>query len=236
MGEPVDNTPLIPEQPFPELVRPGVRTAVAEPWMWSTPVYPEEEQLLTRSASEKRRREFRAGRHCAHIVLGQLGHMQGRLLRGKQGEPLWPAGLCGSVSHSGERCVVIGAHKNRFRALAVDIERERPIHDKTWLRISCVGERPVFDSGLPFGLHSSRVILFSIKEAVHKIYYPLNEHTLGFQDVQVAPDAESGTFDAVIHNPSAAICPLEKVTGYFGVRDGYVYSMICLPAEPAISP
>jgi 4'-phosphopantetheinyl transferase EntD len=214
----------------PDFFPKDVACFLAEPWMWEAPLYPEEEQLLSPGAAEKRRREFRAGRHCAHAALQKLGIENRTVRRGERGEPLWPAGVCGSISHAGERCVAIAAHRRDYLSIAVDIERDRLIKDDTLERISHESERlQLARAPEKFSSINVRALLFSIKECVHKVYYPLNRHTLDFDDVEVAFDWENYLFDVVVTQaPSQVMCDIKTLSGRFGAEPGYVYSTICL--------
>ncbi|MGW1273642.1 4'-phosphopantetheinyl transferase, partial [Streptomyces sp. NPDC002491] len=55
----------------------------------STPLYPEEQALLTR-AVDKRRREFTVVRGCARRAMEKLGVPAQPVLRGERGAPCWP--------------------------------------------------------------------------------------------------------------------------------------------------
>jgi 4'-phosphopantetheinyl transferase EntD len=214
----------------PDFFPKDVAFALAEPWMWEKPLYPEEEQLLSPGAAEKRQREFRAGRHCAHAALQKLGIQNRTVRRGGRGEPLWPAACCGSISHAGERCVAIAAHQRDYLSIAVDIERDRLIKNDTLERISHVQERLQLEQAPAQLSHINlRALLFSVKECIHKVYYPLNQHTLDFHDVEVIFDWAHHTFDVCITRPPAnAVCDIRKLSGVFGDEPGYVYSTICL--------
>ena len=54
------------------IVSDNVLWKVAEDWMWETPLCAAEEALIQK-AVDKRKREFRAGRHCAHALLSEAG-------------------------------------------------------------------------------------------------------------------------------------------------------------------
>lgn len=210
---------------FPE----KIAFVLAEPWMWETPL-PFERDVLSPTVAEKRLREFRAGRHCANNALQQLGIKHHTILRGERGEPLWPEGICGSISHAGERCVAIAAHQRDYLSIAVDIEKDRLIKDDTLERVSHQQERLQLEQAPEkFSQVNVRAILFSIKECVHKIYYPLNFHTLDFLDVETLIDWEQQTFLVKIISPKpGASYVVEKLSGRFGYEEGYVYSQICL--------
>ena len=79
-------------------------------------LYPGEAELIAR-AVDKRRREFRTVRHCARQALRQLGLPPAPVLRGERGEPRWPAGVVGSMTHcAGYRAAAV-AHSCDFSAL-----------------------------------------------------------------------------------------------------------------------
>src|SRR5690349_15824016 len=59
---------------------------------------PEEEPLIAKSVA-KRRNEFITVRHCARQALGELGVPPVPILKGDKGEPCWPAGVVGSLTH-----------------------------------------------------------------------------------------------------------------------------------------
>src|SRR6202008_5131954 len=71
---------------------------------------PEEEPLIAKSVA-KRRNEFVTVRHCARIALGELGVPPVPILKGDKGEPCWPDGVVGSLTHcSGFRGAAVGRH------------------------------------------------------------------------------------------------------------------------------
>jgi 4'-phosphopantetheinyl transferase EntD len=84
-------------------------------------LYPGEAELVSR-AVDKRRREFRTARHCARRALRQLGLPPVAVLRGERGEPQWPPGIVGSLTHcSGYRAAAV-ARSDLIRALGIDAE------------------------------------------------------------------------------------------------------------------
>jgi len=89
-----------------ELV-PATVTAVATRADLATELFAEELRALG-SAVDARRREFETGRACARRALGGLGLPAAAIGSGMRGEPLWPAGVVGAITH----CA-------RYRACAV---------------------------------------------------------------------------------------------------------------------
>ena len=82
---------------------------------------PEEEPLIARSVA-KRRNEFITVRHCARIALGELGVPPVPILKGDKGEPCWPDGVVGSLTHcTGYRGAVVG-RSAAVRSVGIDAE------------------------------------------------------------------------------------------------------------------
>src|ERR1700758_5068702 len=82
---------------------------------------PEEEPLIARSVS-KRRNEFVTVRHCARVALGELGIPPAPILKGDKGEPCWPDGVVGSLTHcDGYRGAVVG-RAIQVRSVGIDAE------------------------------------------------------------------------------------------------------------------
>ena len=82
---------------------------------------PQEEPLIARSVA-KRRNEFITVRHCARIALGELGFPPVPILKGDKGEPCWPDGVVGSLTHcAGYRGAVVG-RGGVVRSVGVDAE------------------------------------------------------------------------------------------------------------------
>lgn len=96
---------------------------------------PEEEPLIAKSV-DKRRNEFITVRHCARLALQQLGLPPVPILKGETGEPCWPDGVVGSLTHTqGYRGAVVtqrerpsGGHRRRAarRVAGRGAERDQP--------------------------------------------------------------------------------------------------------------
>ncbi len=151
-------------------------------------LFPEEEAALGR-AVEKRRREFTTARACAHQALQELGLPVRPIPSGAHGEPRWPAGVVGSITHCrGYRaCAVaragellaIGIDAEPNEALPVGVLEEIALPEEIgWLRARI--------PGLP-ALSWDR-LLFSAKESAYKTVFPLSGRRLGFEDAAIAFD------------------------------------------------
>ena len=166
------------------------------------PVFPEEEALIA-EAAEARRVEFRIGRGCAHAALGALGVPALPVLRGTRREPLWPVGIVGSITHTTGFCAAAVAHTQDYRALGLDAELDQRVADDFVRRVCSPSEIARCAELGPIE-HLANVV-FSAKEAVHKLQYPLSGQVLYWRDLEVLldpPHASPGTFRTRFLNPS----------------------------------
>ncbi|WP_241835301.1 4'-phosphopantetheinyl transferase family protein [Pseudofrankia asymbiotica] len=148
-------------------------------------LFPAEEALLAR-AVEKRRREFTTGRICARRALARLGVEPAPLLSGPKREPLWPAGVVGSITHcDGYRAAAV-AWSRHLVSVGIDAEPNGPTPQGVLERISLPSEREWIRAV------SSRApevswdrLLFCAKESVYKAWFPLAQEWLGFEDAEI---------------------------------------------------
>lgn len=153
---------------------------------------PEEAAHVARAAP-KRVAEFAAGRACAHRALAELG-APGFVLRvGPDREPLWPAGVVGSITHSDGFCGVVAARIGTLRSLGLDAERRDAVHERLWSQIATAEERAGLASLKPDNAIECATLIFSAKEAFYKCQFPLTREWLSFSDVSVS--TERDTFD-----------------------------------------
>jgi 4'-phosphopantetheinyl transferase EntD len=211
---------------FDTLLPSSISVCTAAPWMFSTPAHPEEEALLTRAVSS-RQAEFRAGRHAFRAALARLGLAGGALLPGRQREPLWPPGVVGSITHTGQYCAVAVGHASQWAGLAIDAEDDTPL-TADLLSIVC---RPEEQERLPdyrrAGLLAPCKLIFSAKECIHKVYFPLNRHTLEFTDARIDIDPGRGTFTAdVLISPAGIDVPIGRMYGRFAVDASRLHTTI----------
>jgi 4'-phosphopantetheinyl transferase EntD len=164
-----------------------------------------EEQALLANAVEKRRREFTTARACAREALGRLGLPAVAIPAGARGEPLWPAGVVGSITHcDGYRAAAL-ARGGKIATIGIDAEPHAGLPDGLLIDIARAEELPALHQlqrELP-EVHWDR-LLFSAKESVYKAWFPLAERWLGFEDISIEIDARAGMFAARILVPVPA--------------------------------
>jgi 4'-phosphopantetheinyl transferase EntD len=193
---------------------------------------PEEEPLIARSVA-KRRSEFITVRHCARVALGELGVPPAPILKGDKGEPCWPDGIVGSLTHcTGYRGAVVG-RSAAVRSVGIDAEPHDVLPKGVLDSISLPAERAEIPRALPAGLHWDR-ILFCAKEATYKAWFPLTKRWLGFEDAHISFEADSsgstGRFVSRILIDPAALSgsPLTSLAGRWSVERDLVLTAIVL--------
>lgn len=192
---------------------------------------PAEEPLIARSVA-KRRNEFITVRHCARVAMAQLGVPPSPILKGEKGEPHWPDGVVGSLTHcEGYRGAVVG-RSSAVRSVGIDAEPHGVLPKGVLDAISLPVERTEI-SALPGELHWDR-ILFCAKEATYKAWFPLTQRWLGFEDAHitftVGSDGTTGDFVSRILIDPAALSgpPLIELAGRWSVAGGLALTAIVL--------
>jgi 4'-phosphopantetheinyl transferase EntD len=179
----------------PDLFPAGVTLAVAEPGDDEVPLHPDEAALVAR-AVERRRRDFTAGRACAREALAALGFPVDALGAHPERDPVWPAGVVGSITHTDGWVAAAVAPAAAYAGLGLDAESATPLDDALVALVCRPGEPTD-----PLGAKA----VFCAKEAVYKAVFPATRTFLEFHDVEVRfadgpPAGRDGTtaFTAVV--------------------------------------
>jgi 4'-phosphopantetheinyl transferase EntD len=160
--------------------------------------------------------------------MARLGVPAAPLLPGRAGEPLWPPGLTGSITHcAGYRACAV-ARATEVAAVGIDAEPNRALPaglaeavatgaERAWVREHAVAVPTVCWDRL----------LFSAKEAAGKLWYPLAGRWPGFHDA-VIQLATTGTFTARLPatGPGAGDLGPARLTGRWLSRDGLLITAI----------
>ncbi|MGE8237362.1 MAG: 4'-phosphopantetheinyl transferase family protein [Stenotrophomonas indicatrix] len=147
-----------------------------------------------RNATDKRRAEFLAGRHCAALLLSSRG-LPVHVPIGRHRCPVWPAGVVGAISHTVGLAVAVIADETRFAALGVDIESVMPTEvaaelcaqvlnpaERAWLEHPSLSPAEI------------TTLVFSAKESLFKALYPSVNEYFGFDAaIMTALDLQRGT-------------------------------------------
>lgn len=156
---------------------------------------PAEREYIAK-AVPPRVREFAAGRRCARAALAALGFEPGPVLAGADRAPIWPRGAVGSITHTGDYCLVVAARAERFSAIGVDAERVGHLDVRLWPLTMRAAEIAHLESLPQSARAQAATMLFGAKEAFYKCQHALTGTWLGFEDVAVR--LETDGFELVV--------------------------------------
>ena len=211
-----------------ELLPAPVATAwTTDEWI-EVPLDVEEASALGR-AVEKRRREFVTGRACARQALARLGVRSRAVPSGPRGEPVWPRGVVGSITHCRGYVACAVASRGVLDAIGIDAEPHVALPEGILPDIVTPAENErLTDLGTACpDVHWDRV-WFCAKEAVYKAWFPLTRRWLGFHDVEVSVGRADGSFVAQVHGES-----ISRFGGRWLVRDGLTLTAVVVPHASA---
>ncbi len=195
------------------------------------PLFAQEEEQVAR-AVDKRRREFATARRCAREALAAYGFAPAPLLSGERGQPMWPAGMVGSITHcAGYRAAVVARDRD-LAAVGVDAEPHQPLPDGILETVALPSEQARLrrlaetDAGVCWDR-----VLFCAKESVYKAWYPLARRWLDFveADIVFAPARATFTATVLVDAPRQ----LSRFDGRFAVSAGLIVTAVTVPPVPA---
>jgi 4'-phosphopantetheinyl transferase EntD len=218
------------------LVPEGVVVVDADPSGDPPPLHPDETELVAK-AVEKRRRELAWGRSCAREALrglGVAGDPGPAIGRGERGEPRWPRGVVGSITHCAGYCAAAVTSPTVVGALGIDAETGGLLPRRVWEMISTPADRQALAQSVGRRPGTYEVVLFSAKESVYKAWYPMTGQWLGFQDADLTIDPAAGTFRATlrIDTPPAVAQAWQGMQGRFAIAGSHVLTALWLPPTP----
>jgi 4'-phosphopantetheinyl transferase EntD len=112
-------------------------------------VLTEGERILTKTWAKKRINDFSTGRFCARTALRNLNLQHHEILIGPKKEPLWPAGIVGSISHSDGMAGAIIACSSNCKSLGLDIENLGRVNPEMWYLLFTEKEQNFLNSLSP---------------------------------------------------------------------------------------
>jgi 4'-phosphopantetheinyl transferase EntD len=206
---------------------------------WLNIVLSPEEEATLGQAADRRRREFVTARGCAQQALKQLGLPPSSIPIGPQGEPRWPDGVVGSITHcAGYRACAL-AHAGSTAAVGIDAEPHEALPHGVLSAITGTEER----AWLTELMHAKPTthwdrLAFSAKEAVYKTWFSLTRGRLELEDVIVTFDTVKQVFHARMPIPGPLVDQSRPTAldGRWLASDGLVLTAITLPQSSSALP
>ena len=162
-------------------------------------LHPEERKLLPASANLRYASSFVAGRIAAHEALRKLGvDDNAPILRGERGMPIWPDGICGSLTHKRGLAAAIVARADEYAAVGIDLEvNPAPRHSRFALSI-CTSEERRWLSEYGGNRDEMLLAIFSAKESIFKALYPICKRYFGFHSAELHWDDTRELFNGAL--------------------------------------
>ena len=184
------------------------------------------ERTYLENVSQNRKREFIAGRFCAHEAMVLANVSPEHIQIGGKGEPIWPSNIVGSITHSHGYAAAAVARKSDIVSLGLDAEIDEPLSSRVLRRISNVQEQEwVENVGGTLVQHPGKV-LFSAKEATYKAWYPITQEWLGFKEVLINFHDQGNTFTVHIQKNG----PIREMHGKYAIRKDVIVTAIEVPS------
>lgn len=164
-------------------------------------------------AVRKRQLSFLGGRLCAEKALADLGLANTGVPVGRWGEPVWPDGVLGSITHTSQCAFAFVAADNRYLGVGIDSEEVGETAVSAIVDLCCTNAereawiRPQADA--------ARVTaIFCAKEALYKAAHHMVQRFIGFDEVEtvefngetlVLRPVEEGVLDGVLRDVTVRI-------------------------------
>ena len=183
------------------------------------------EKNYVNRAVDSRRREFSTGRWLARKGLTRLGVPNFEILPDSNRQPVWPNGIVGSITHTRDYAVVALARRLHYLSIGIDLEKKNRIEPEIVSSILTEREQSEYSTIDP-------TLVFSAKEAVYKLIFPLTDRQLDFLDVEILFDYEAGVFyPQFLSHPGRSI-NTKDINGCFTTFHGHWLTFLSLPCGP----
>jgi 4'-phosphopantetheinyl transferase EntD len=183
-----------------------------------------EAELMGLGVCEKRLRRRVAGREVPKAALERLGLTNPPWIgRGERGEPLWPVGVIGSMTHCYPWSIAILIKDVWNFQIGIDLE--------SIPRVEVVDIRQVICRDVEIDWLRTRsapagpAIIFSAKEAVYKALYPLFQRYIDFKEIELSWIPERSCFNVrIVDSCLANSAALVDCQVYSWCQNDFVFS------------
>jgi len=181
-----------------------------------------------------RQAEFLAGRYMAQQALLAAGHKAVDIGIGPNRTPLWPARVCGTISHTDTHAFAAVANHETCQYIGIDAEHiiDPAQHPAVMSAVLSPQELGLLASA-GFAPAAATTLGFSIKESFFKALYPCVQIYFDFQDIEItAIDTTDNTVEmTVINRIAPPLLPGKVFGGHYRAFDtGYLTLVIITPS------
>ena len=184
------------------------------------------ERTYLKNVSQNRKNEYIAGRFCAHQSMALANIPPVHIPIGNKGEPIWPSGVVGSITHSRGYAAAAVAKQSDVHSLGLDAEIDEPLSSRVLRRISNENEQEWIKATASGLIQHPGKVLFSAKEATYKAWYPITQEWLGFKEVLINFHDQGNTFTVHIQKNG----PIREMHGKYTIRKDIIVTAIEVPS------
>ena len=213
------------EQDIQTLFMPVVSVAVTDPATEHEALFDDEAPTVAK-ATDKRRREFSAGRAAARRAMHQMGLPAMPLPADETRAPVWPDDVTGSISHNDQVCIAVVADARSVPAVGIDIEEARPLEPELFPDICTLPERAWLSSQPEQDRGMLAKLIFSAKECTYKCQFTLSRTFLEFHDLEITADRDCGQFEATFLRNVPGFASGARLYGRYVVTQGHIITAI----------
>jgi len=178
---------------------------------------------ISKPFAPRRKATFAAGRRAARMVLGQSEP----ILRASSGEPIWPEGWVGSITHTDQFAMAACAPASQITSIGIDLENIKAsildlgaqIASRQELRQI---ERYTTDSA------AALTLAFSAKEAAYKALYPKHQEFIDYRQALVRITVDS-RFELELDPQLNSAVTADRVSGDLWLGPASVLTIARIP-------
>lgn len=174
----------------------------------------EQERELVQRAVMSRKLEFYSGRYYARQALQQAGVGASAILRGQKGNPLWPQGILGSITHDAQQVITAVTREGTIAGMGIDLI-QHPASVEFHLQPLIASHNELKELSLAFPAVPSLALAFSLKESVVKAISPGIDYYLELLDIHLT--LEEGAIVAKLPHLDAILS-----CQFFNLQQGFV--------------
>ena len=180
--------------------------------------------ILSPRARSRKQIEFASGRAASHFALKQIGFLSPPpVLRGQKGEPLWPKRIVGSITHCYPWSVAVAIRCPNIFATGVDLETTKRMTGGDISELVCGSAE--LDWVRAGDAQERLTMIFSAKEAIYKVFYPLYQRYIDFKDVELTWVPTQSCFHAKSLAPFGPSFPRGRVCAvHCGSYTDFIFS------------
>ena len=148
---------------------------------------------------------------------------------GQQGEPIWPDGIVGSVTHKNGTAIVAIAESKKYQSLGIDLEYLDPFRQRhIQSRVLTATEQELFENSNQSQMEL--LLIFSAKESIYKAIYPLTHEFFGFKDVECLTRNKSNLIFVLKRRLGNNFDVGSKITVDWISGTNYLFTIVSIPS------